>query len=149
MARRTDTGQLLTEVILQIFRLRGRLLVGGDALVAHTGQTSARWQLLGSVSHGPMTVADIARRTGRRRQSVQELANRLEDDGLIRYEPHPTDRRTQLAVLTDVGRAVLKDLTAIQMRWVNDLAAGLRANKLAETSRVLDALEQRLDKENP
>ena len=69
---RTEAGQLLTEVILQVFRLRGRLVVAGDSLVADTGQTSARWQILGSTFYRSVTVAEVARRTGRRRQSIQD-----------------------------------------------------------------------------
>ncbi len=44
--------------------------------------------------------------------SVTNLVDRLEDQGYVRRRPHPTDRRTTLAELTDAGRAIVGDATA-------------------------------------
>jgi DNA-binding MarR family transcriptional regulator len=41
--------------------------------------------------------------------SVTSAVDRLERQGYVRREPHPTDGRTTLAVLTDEGRAVAAD----------------------------------------
>lgn len=38
--------------------------------------------------------------------SVTSAVDRLERQGYVRREPHPTDGRATLAVLTDEGRAV-------------------------------------------
>src|SRR5205814_345438 len=56
-------GGLVTELILEVFRLNGRLLAAGDRLVADLGLTSARWQVLGAIAlaSSPMPVAWIAR----------------------------------------------------------------------------------------
>lgn len=53
----------VTELILETFRLNGRLLAAGDALVANIGLTSARWQVLGAIalSPVPLPVAHLAR----------------------------------------------------------------------------------------
>ena len=44
----------LTELILETFRLNGRLLAAGDALVRDLGLTSARWQILGAIALSPV-----------------------------------------------------------------------------------------------
>ncbi|MFC6050148.1 MarR family transcriptional regulator, partial [Methylobacterium hispanicum] len=57
---------------IEVFRLNGDLVEGGDALVRDLGLTSARWQVLGAValSPVPLPVAHIARNMGLARQSV-------------------------------------------------------------------------------
>ena len=44
-AKRTRTGDALTGLILDLFRLNNLLLTAGDRLVAGLGLTSARWQI--------------------------------------------------------------------------------------------------------
>jgi len=43
--------------------------------------------------------------------TVTNLIDRLEEDGLVRRVPHPTDARTTLAVITDRGRRRADDAT--------------------------------------
>jgi DNA-binding MarR family transcriptional regulator len=44
--------------------------------------------------------------------SVTSIVRRLEAAGLVRRRPHPDDRRTVLAEITDAGRAVVEAATA-------------------------------------
>jgi len=52
----------ITDLVLEVFRLNGRLIMAGDALVARIGLTSARWQVLGAIAldTGPAPVVRIA-----------------------------------------------------------------------------------------
>jgi DNA-binding MarR family transcriptional regulator len=43
--------------------------------------------------------------------SVTNVVDRLEEQGLVNRVPHPTDRRTILAVITDEGRRVVEVAT--------------------------------------
>lgn len=43
--------------------------------------------------------------------SVTNIVDRLEAQGFLRRVPHPTDRRTTLAEITDAGRAVMTEAT--------------------------------------
>ena len=45
----TPEAVLLTRLVLELFRLNGRLLAAGDAMTRDLGLTSARWQVLGAV----------------------------------------------------------------------------------------------------
>ena len=73
----------ITELILETFRLNGRLLAAGDALVRDLGLTSARWQVLGAaaMSPVPLPVAHLARNMGLSRQAVQRVADELRRGG--------------------------------------------------------------------
>src|SRR5260221_10621052 len=81
----------LTELMLEVFRLNGRLLASGDRLVAALGLTSARWQVLGAISLGGnrLPVAHIARNMGLTRQAVQRVVNELAAAGLVDFPPNP------------------------------------------------------------
>ena len=43
--------------------------------------------------------------------SVTHAIRRLESDGLVERIPHPTDGRTTLVRLTDLGRSTVEDAT--------------------------------------
>src|SRR5687767_7130428 len=103
--RRSAAGDELTELVLKIFRLNGRLLEAAEGMTAGTPLTAARWQVLGAVLRGPLTVAGIARSMGLTRQAVQRLADALVDDGLCAYEDNPAHRRAKLVVPTEQGWA--------------------------------------------
>ena len=81
----------LTELILEVFRLNGHLLAAGDALVRDLGLTSARWQVIGAIalSPVPLSVSQVARNMGLSRQNVQRIANELESQGVLQFEPNP------------------------------------------------------------
>ena len=45
--------------------------------------------------------------------SVTHAIRRLESDGLVERQPHPTDGRTTLVQITGLGRATVEDATAM------------------------------------
>jgi DNA-binding MarR family transcriptional regulator len=71
--------------------------------------------------------------------SVTNIIDRLEQQGLVRRLPHPTDGRTTLAELTDQGRSLAKRAT----RAVNDVAfglGGLSQGDLEQLTRIIRKL---------
>jgi hypothetical protein len=68
------TGHVFTDLVLETFRLNGRLLAYGDRLVKPINLTSSRWQVLGSLPRNRATVSEIARYMGLQRQSVQRVS---------------------------------------------------------------------------
>ena len=105
-----------TKFALSIFNLNGLIVHAGEHISQSVGQSSARWQVLGSVFE-PQTVAQIARRLGLARQGVQRVANVLEKEGLVVSKDHPTDRRTKLIELSPQGLEVLSQIFSRQMEW--------------------------------
>jgi len=94
------SGRAFSELLVEVFRVNGLLLAAGDELARPAGLTSARWQALGVVDHGPVTVAQVARIMGLTRQSVQQTADALVRDGLVELVANPADRRARLMTLT-------------------------------------------------
>src|SRR5215471_13059393 len=121
------SGEAFSRLVVDVFRLNGMLTAAGDALAAPAGQTSARWRVLAAVEEAPMTVAQIARAWSLARQSVQRIADVLERDGLVSYEPNPAHRRASLLQLTPDGRAALERIQAAQAEWAGAVGARVGA----------------------
>ena len=102
---RTSAGAALSRLVVQVFRLDGALTAAGDALARPTGQTTARWRVLAAVEQQPLTVAQIARAWSLARQSVQRIADALEQDGLVAYaETQPIGRPSSSSSHPPVSR---------------------------------------------
>ncbi len=149
MSTRTPGGTHVTDLILEVFRLNGRLLAAGDRLVDDLGLTSARWQVLGAVAmaEAPEPVAGIARRMGLTRQAVQRVANDLQSIGLVKFAVNPSHQRAQLVVLTERGRAAYAEARARQIPWSDALAEGLDPVAIAAAVEVVRGLNLRLEAE--
>jgi DNA-binding MarR family transcriptional regulator len=137
----------LTELILETFRLNGRLLTAGDALVRDLGLTSARWQVLGAIamSSVPPPVSHIARNMGLSRQSVQRIANELEAQGVIRFAPNPHHQRAKLVLLTEHGQALYQAASTRQRPWTGALADGLSVERIEAATELLRMVRSRLE----
>jgi DNA-binding MarR family transcriptional regulator len=144
---RTAEGDAATQVVLEIFRVNGLLLAGGHWLAAHEALTAARWQVLGAVALAgrPLTVPQIARRMGLTRQAVQATVNRLLAEALVEALDNPDHRRSSLIGLTEPGRQRYAAVDQRQIRWINELSAGLKITDLATTASVLHELGERLE----
>ena len=143
------TGIAMTDLILETFRLNGRLLAVGDALVSDLGLTSARWQVLGSIALSPLPlpVAHLARNMGLSRQAVQRLSNEMVDEGLVHFADNPHHQRAKLVVLTPKGRKAYEAAIARQRPWVRKLKAGLSTSQIESATAVLRHLRRKLEDE--
>lgn len=137
-----DRPQLLTELVDEVFRLNAVLLAEGDELAAGIGTTAAGWRVLGLLSDGAATVADIARRRGLRRQSVRETVERLERDGLVIRSENAADRRAPLVTLTVRGRTALRDIEPTRAAWAARRSAAVDGERLAVALAVLRELHE-------
>ena len=146
---RPAVAEVLTALILEVFRFNGRLLVAGDRLVAELGLTSARWQVMGAIALSPQPepVARLARSMGLNRQGVQRIVNELAAEGLVAFRPNPHHRRAKLVVLTETGRRTYETAGRLQAPWAEDLAAGVSAGAIVAATRLIEKLRMRLDRE--
>ncbi|AYY56571.1 MarR family winged helix-turn-helix transcriptional regulator [Burkholderia multivorans] len=94
-----------------IRRLRSELASDGLGM----SQTSALARL---ESNGPMTTADLARAESMKPQSMKAILASLEEEGLVEREPHPTDGRQILFLLTAAGREARRKRSAAKHRWL-------------------------------
>jgi DNA-binding MarR family transcriptional regulator len=134
----TPEEEAFTRLVLLVFRLNGLLLEAGDRMSAPVGQTSARWQVMGVIDHEPMTVSQVARIMGLRRQSVQRTADLLAADGVAAYLDNPADRRAQLLTLTPRGRRALRAIERAQFEWAREHGEAIGLKPLEHAADVLE-----------
>ena len=73
--------------------------------------------------------------------SVTHAIRRLEADGLVQRTPHPTDGRTTLVQITDLGRSTVEDATVTLNEQVfADI--GISAEQAAVLVASIDALRR-------
>lgn len=147
MSSRTATGDAFSELSVEVFRLNGLLLDAGDRLASPVGQTSARWQVLGVVEHGPASVAQVARTMGLTRQSVQRTADRLAEDGLVEYTENPHHRRAKLVSMTPEGREALDYVQQHHAMWAGRIGEEHSPEDLRTAVTVLRQVRESLERD--
>ncbi len=142
-----DEVREVTEIMLAIFRINGRLLERGDDLVRPLGIASAQWQVLGAVSlaEKPLSAPQIAEAMGITRQGVQKQLNRMLKDNLFEKLPNPRHERSSLYRPTPKGEHVYSEAMRRETLWAHDLAKGLPGPALRETLDLLKNFLRRLD----
>ncbi|NDU86780.1 MAG: MarR family transcriptional regulator [Ferrovum sp.] len=138
---------ILTEIMLAVFRVNGRLLEKGDQLVEPLNLTSARWQVLGAVAlaEKPLSAPQIAEAMGITRQGAQKQLNKLEEDGFFEQSLNPRHQRSPLYALTELGNCTFAKVMTLEAIWANGLVAGLSLQDLRKTLQTLNSIYERLD----
>jgi DNA-binding MarR family transcriptional regulator len=147
--KHTPAGEALTELVLTGLVLGALLEQAGDALTMPDGQTAARWRVLAHASKVDMTVAEIARSLKQSRQSVLKIADALSGDGLTVYADKPSDRRTKLLMITDLGRGILSAIHDRQRLWANRLGAQLKEEEVIQIRVALKRMVELLNNDDP
>jgi DNA-binding MarR family transcriptional regulator len=147
MSELSPRGATFTDLILEVFRVNRLLLDAGDQLTRPVGLSSARWQVLGVVEHGPAPVAHVARTMGLTRQNVQQIADGLEQDGFIAYRANPHHRRAKLMAMTPKGDDALDYVRQRHAEWASRLGEGHSLADLRTAVAVLQRARELLDQE--
>ena len=149
--QRNTKAAILTDIMLAVFRVNGRLLEKGDQMVEPLELTSARWQVLGAVSLAdkPLSAPQVAEAMGITRQGAQKQLNKLEEEGLLEQLPNPRHERSPLYELTKRGNQAFSAAMALQGSWADGLAAGLSLQDLKNTLQTLNAVYEQLDSPVP
>ena len=145
---RTTKGNLVTELILNLFPLNGRLLAVGDDLSSGEGLSSSLWQVLGALIEAPRTVSQIGRLMGLTRQSVQRSVNIMKDDGLVELVRNPDHQTSPLVRMTSKGETAYRKVMRLQTEWANGLGERLKVDDLKVAVRVLRTLRETLENES-
>ena len=142
---RTPAGETFTDLVLEVFRLNGRLLAAGDDLSKPVGLTSARWQVMGAIEEQGRSAAQVGRKMGLTRQNVQRLADALEREGMVFYAPNPDHQRAKLICLTERGKKALEKVERHQVAWANRMASNVSHPEMKTALEVLKKLRSAVE----
>ena len=137
-----NKSDILTDLVLAVFRLNGAMINWGDDFSASAGLSSARWQMLGAIAlaEQPLSAPQIAERMGVTRQGAQKQLNLLAEAGLIELIANPGPKRSPLHALTVEGRRVYQSIDARWRGHAEQVAARFGREDLATARELLAAL---------
>lgn len=101
-----------------------------------------RENLLTIIAQAPKGIRakEIARQAGINQSSVSESLTKLEDDGYIKRQPDPDDKRATLIFLTELGKARASEVQDEQTALFGHLFDSLTADEKAELLRLLNKI---------
>jgi DNA-binding MarR family transcriptional regulator len=70
--------------------------------------------------NGPMSPGELASQERVQPPSMTKVLATLEEVGFVRREPHPTDRRQAIIVLTPTGLELLESERRVRDAWLNN-----------------------------
>lgn len=140
-----DAQEKLSSMALTVFALNGQFLTIAEQLAAPAGLTATRWQVLGAVLKEPLTQAEIARRMGITRQSVQRTANQLVEDGMLAMMPNPSHRKAMLLQPTEQGFAAIRAIHPQHAAFAGRLKTELGEARMIRLSEALIELRSAME----
>lgn len=138
MPGRTPEGDAVTDLVLPVFELAGALERAAASITEDTEITPAMWKVLGLIIDEPLPVAEIAKRLGHARQSVQRLANLAVEMGAAEWRDNPEHERSNLLVLSPGGRTLLATLVPRQHAWANAVGSQVGKEELESLAKLVD-----------
>jgi DNA-binding MarR family transcriptional regulator len=133
-----DDGAEIAELVMRVARTQRRRW--GDVLAPWALSPHQARALRVVVAREGARLSDLAEALHIAPRSATEVADALQERGLVERSPDPTDRRAVLLRATDEGRRVQAEVDAARRADTRDLFARLPATDRAELARLLQAL---------
>lgn len=145
-----DTPKLnaLSDLILSIFRLHGRIAEWGDQISTPLGLNTTRWQILGALSMAsrPLTAPQIAYEMGLTRQGVQKQLNVLMQNGFVEQHINPMHERSHLYTATKMGHDAQAKAMTLFADSLEHATANLSKQEIAKVGAVLKVVIHNLER---
>jgi len=120
--------------VTSVMRVHQVLTKRADQILAPIDLTFARYELLVRLyfSGESLPLSQLGRQLQIHQTSITSLVDKLEERGLIKRTPHPTDRRSTIARMTPAGRVLTgKAINLLNSELFRDLGlTGGEANLL-------------------
>jgi MarR family transcriptional regulator for hemolysin len=122
-----------------------QLRVTFDQAAERSGLTSAQWHMIAVVAgHPGATQRLIAEALEVREISAGRLIDRLCEDGYLRRDPHPGDRRAYCVNLTPAAQPVLDTLDQLAKIHEEAIFAGFELGDMDRLEALLDTITRNL-----
>jgi len=109
--------------------------------LAEAGATFGQWTVLASLdSDGPMIQRALAEKLSIEGPTLTRHLERMQDRGLVRRTPSPTDRRAAVVELTEAGRTMCHRLELVARQANQDMLTGLSDDEISTLRGLLSRL---------
>ena len=83
------------------------------------------WRVFAVIRINPMTVSEVAKYLGLKRQSVQATVNQMKKRGLVNFRKNPNHKTSPLVVLTKKGNDKVDDIFKYQKKLTEVFVDGI------------------------
>jgi DNA-binding MarR family transcriptional regulator len=105
--------------------------------------TLTQLSAMGSLhKRGPMSAGELASCERVQPPSMTKVLAMLEDRGLVRRDPHPSDRRQAIIAITDAGIALLESERRSRDAWLSQRLVQLSSDERALLRNVVPVLDK-------
>jgi len=147
-AKTNGKGSAFSELMFEVTQTFYRFRAAGQAVGFVNDKGGGTVGFMRSLAlHGPMTVSELARMRPTSRQRMQQLADELDQAGLVEFIDNPAHKTAKLVRLTKKGQAQHKAMLENMSRLGELLSSGLDENDLRTATRILGSLRKRLSAE--
>lgn len=116
------------------------------ALLEGTQLNTTAYRILACLDYrGALSISDLGRVMNIDRAQISRATAALEQDGLIAFQPHRTNRRKKMVVLTNDGNAALIDASPRIVERRRRLEDALGPERLQDLLTSLQILSRELD----
>jgi len=112
----TSTDDRREDCAREVFRAMGDLVLDNQRrreVTEQTGMSFGRMRALRRIANRPMPMRELAALLIMDPPNLTTLIDDLERSGLVKRQPHPTDRRVKIVVATAEGAALAQRADAI------------------------------------
>ncbi len=92
--------------------------------------------------HGPMSAGELAAHERVQPPSMTKVISHLEERGLVRRDPHPSDRRQAVISLSSAGDELLASERRARDAWLSRQLTRLTAAERARLREIVPVLEK-------
>ena len=146
MANHSNLGAMGLDALLSVRLVRLADLLGGSAAALFErrfGLNTTELRIIVRLSATvPVTINELARQLSTDKGWVSRSLRALEQRGLVRRAPHPTDTRATLVYLAEAGEELQRRIFPVAKAHDDRLLEGLDR---CEIQRLLDALTERTE----
>ena len=108
-----------------IIRINGAFLEVAEKICSNDDLISVPiWRVVAVIRLNPMTVSEIAKYLGLKRQSVQSTVNQMKRRGLINFRKNPNHKTSPLVLLTKKGDGKVEDILRYQKKLTEIFISG-------------------------
>lgn len=136
--RATEDEPSLTQMVMRTARTLRRATMGELEPFGLTPSQSRALGVISRHSDRPLRLGDIAAHLDIAPRSATEVVDALEERGLVRRSPDPTDRRAVTIVLTDEGRALRRRMERARARRADEFFGHLGEDEQARLRSLLE-----------
>lgn len=113
-----------------------------NATATGEGLTPTQASVLGLIAHrGPLGLAELAELEGLNPTMVSRVVRKLDEDGLIRRLPDPSDLRAARVEITPDGTTVNEHIRTLRTQTVSECVEHLPQQTAEQLLRALPAME--------